>query len=46
VLPAFLAAIGAGPMWLGAIEGIADGLSSFLTQLPRFSGSDPLFSMT
>jgi len=29
VLPAFLAAIGAGPMWLGAIEGIADGLSSF-----------------
>src|SRR6266851_1102634 len=29
VLPAFLAAIGAGPFWLGAIEGIADGLSSF-----------------
>jgi MFS family permease len=29
VLPAFLAAIGAGPLWLGAIEGIADGLSSF-----------------
>jgi MFS family permease len=29
VLPAFLAAIGAGPAWLGAIEGIADGLSSF-----------------
>jgi MFS family permease len=29
VLPAFLAAIGAGPVWLGAIEGIADGLSSF-----------------
>src|SRR5438045_5995496 len=29
VLPAFLPAIGAGPMWLGAIEGIADGLSSF-----------------
>lgn len=28
-LPAFLAAIGAGPAWLGAIEGIADGLSSF-----------------
>ena len=28
VLPAFLAAIGAGPAWLGAIEGIADGLSS------------------
>jgi MFS family permease len=29
VLPAFLAAIGAGPAWLGAMEGIADGLSSF-----------------
>ena len=29
VLPAFLALIGAGPAWLGAIEGMADGLSSF-----------------
>jgi MFS family permease len=29
VLPAFLAAIGVGPVWLGAIEGVADGLSSF-----------------
>jgi len=29
VLPAFLAAIGAGPAWLGVIEGISDGLSSF-----------------
>jgi len=29
ILPAFLAAIGAGPAWLGAIEGVADGLSSF-----------------
>lgn len=29
VLPAFLATIGAGAAWLGAIEGIADGLSSF-----------------
>ena len=29
VLPAFLAATGAGPAWLGVIEGIADGLSSF-----------------
>lgn len=29
VLPAFLAMIGAGPAWLGVIEGIADGLSSF-----------------
>jgi MFS family permease len=28
VLPAFLGAIGAGPAWLGAIEGIADGFSS------------------
>jgi MFS family permease len=29
VLPAFLATIGVGPVWLGAIEGVADGLSSF-----------------
>lgn len=29
ILPAFLAVIGAGPGWLGAIEGIADGLSGF-----------------
>jgi MFS family permease len=29
ILPAFLATFGAGPAWLGAIEGIADGLSSF-----------------
>ena len=29
VLPTFLATIGAGPAWLGAIEGVADGLSSF-----------------
>jgi MFS family permease len=29
ILPAFLAIIGAGPAWLGAIEGISDGLSSF-----------------
>lgn len=29
ILPAFLATIGAGPAWLGAIEGIADGISSF-----------------
>lgn len=29
ILPAFLTAIGAGPAWLGVIEGIADGLSSF-----------------
>jgi len=29
ILPAFLAFIGAGPAWLGAIEGISDGLSRF-----------------
>jgi MFS family permease len=29
VLPAFLAALGAGPVWRGGIEGVADGLSSF-----------------
>jgi len=29
ILPAFLTLIGAGPAWLGAIEGISDGLSSF-----------------
>lgn len=28
ILPAFLASLGAGPGWLGAIEGAADGLSS------------------
>jgi len=26
-MPAFLAALGAGPGWLGMIEGTADGLS-------------------
>jgi MFS family permease len=29
VLPAFLASVGAGAAWLGTIEGVADGLSSF-----------------
>ena len=29
ILPAFLAVIGAGPAWLGVIEGVSDGLSSF-----------------
>src|ERR1700742_1729317 len=29
VLPAFLALIGAGADWLGVVEGVADGLSSF-----------------
>src|ERR1035438_2149086 len=33
VLPAFLAVIGAGPAWLGAIEGISDGLSRFANLL-------------
>ncbi len=28
ILPGFLAALGAGPGWLGVIEGAADGLSS------------------
>ncbi len=28
ILPAFLATLGAGPGWLGAIEGVSDGLSS------------------
>ncbi len=29
ILPAFLASIGAGAAWLGLIEGVSDGLSSF-----------------
>jgi MFS family permease len=29
VLPAFLATLGAGAAWLGLIEGVSDGLSSF-----------------
>lgn len=29
VMPAFLASLGAAALWLGLIEGIADGLSSF-----------------
>src|SRR5271169_3628691 len=29
VLPAFLASMGATAAWLGMIEGVADGLSSF-----------------
>lgn len=28
ILPGFLASLGAGPGWLGVIEGVADGLSS------------------
>ncbi len=30
VMPAFLATLGAAPLWLGLIEGVADGLSSFV----------------
>jgi MFS family permease len=41
VLPAFLAVIGAGPAWLGAIEGIADGLSGF-SKLPAGHYTDRL----
>jgi MFS family permease len=29
VMPAFLATMGAAPVWLGLIEGVSDGLSSF-----------------
>ena len=29
VMPAFLATMGATPAWLGLIEGVSDGLSSF-----------------
>jgi MFS family permease len=41
VLPAFLASIGAGPAWLGAIEGVADGLSS-ITKLAAGHFTDKL----
>lgn len=41
VLPAFLAAIGAGPAWLGAIEGVSDGLSS-VTKLAAGHFTDKL----
>jgi MFS family permease len=29
ILPAFLGSLGAAPVWLGIIEGVSDGLSSF-----------------
>ena len=29
ILPAFLSSLGAAPVWLGIIEGVSDGLSSF-----------------
>src|SRR3984893_12476651 len=41
VLPAFLAAIGAGPAWLGAIEGIAERVPSF-ANLPAAPYTDRL----
>ncbi len=41
ILPAFLASLGAGPGWLGAIEGIADGLSS-VTKLAAGHWTDRL----
>ena len=36
VLPAFLATFGAAAAWLGAIEGISDGLSSFAKMASGF----------
>src|ERR1051325_3317590 len=36
ILPAFLASIGAAAMWLGVIEGVADGLSSFAKMASGF----------
>jgi MFS family permease len=36
VLPAFLATLGAGPAWLGLIEGVSDGLSSFAKMASGF----------
>ncbi|HKI68630.1 MAG TPA: MFS transporter, partial [Verrucomicrobiae bacterium] len=36
ILPAFLATMGAAAMWLGIIEGVADGLSSFAKMASGF----------
>ena len=36
ILPAFLATMGAAAMWLGIIEGVADGLSSFTKMASGF----------
>jgi len=36
VLPAFLATLGAAAVWLGLIEGVADGLSSFAKMASGF----------
>jgi len=41
VLPAFLATVGAGPAWLGVIEGVSDGLSS-ITKLAAGHFTDKL----
>ena len=41
ILPALLLSLGAGPGWLGAIEGVADGLSSF-TRLAAVVWTDRL----
>jgi len=36
VLPAFLVGLGAAPAWLGLVEGVADGLSSFAKMASGF----------
>src|SRR5690242_7615473 len=36
ILPAFLASIGAAAVWLGVIEGVSDGLSSFAKMASGF----------
>src|SRR3974377_1366061 len=36
VLPAFLFTLGAAPAWLGLIEGVSDGLSSFAKMASGF----------
>jgi MFS family permease len=36
ILPAFLASLGAAAVWLGVIEGVADGLSSFAKMASGF----------
>jgi MFS family permease len=41
ILPAFLASLGAGPGWLGIIEGVSDGLSS-VTKLAAGHFTDTL----
>ncbi len=36
VMPAFLASMGAAAAWLGLIEGVSDGLSSFAKMAPGY----------